>query len=222
VTVALGLDGLPGGEGDGEKDDDSQVEPTEDSPHTPVDLISQGDATLLPYVEPMRRARQRMTIDQLSQTLDHVTGGIGWAEMQGGQPIDLFETFAATLGVPDYIETTQEDLSASALFHKFLDEAARYACSELVDRETSGEPIEAHLMVHTSPEATLAGAPDAIDKNLRYLLLRYHGRKVVGDAPALNGWRWLFESVSHVSGDPAIGWRSVCIGLISHPDFYSF
>ena len=77
-------------------------------------------------------------------------------------------------------------------------------------------------MVHATPEDTWAVAPEAIDANLRYLLLRYHGRKVTIDDPALNAWRWLFESVSHVSADPSIGWRAVCVGLISHPDFYSF
>lgn len=197
-------------------------ETDEASPHTPVDLISQGESTLLPFVEPMRRARQRMTIDQLSATLSHVTGGIGWTEVQGGQDVDLFDVFSSSLGVPDYIEITREDVTASALFHKFLDEAARQACSELVIRETSGGPVESHLMVHVSPEDTLQSAPGAIDDNLRYLLLRYHGRKVAPDAPSLNAWRWLFESVTHVTGDPAIGWRGVCVGLVSHPDFYSF
>ena len=170
----------------------------------------------------VRRARQRMSIDQLSETLTHVTGGIGWTDIQGGEEGDLFEVFASSLGVPDYIEVTREDRSASALFHKFLDEAARYACSELVIRETSGEPVQSYLMVHASPEDTVQTAPQAIDDNLRYLLLRYHGRKAHADDPALNAWRWLFESVAHVSGSPAIGWRGVCVGLISHPDFYSF
>ena len=190
--------------------------------HSEVALVSQGDATLLPFVEPLRRARQRMTIPQLSDSLTQVTGGIGWSEVQGGEETDLFEVFASSLGVPDYVEATREDRSASALFHKFLDEAARYACSELVARETSGGPYEARLMVHASATDTISNAPEAIDDNLRYLLLRYHGRKVVGDAPALNAWRWLFQSVAHVTNDPAIGWRGVCIGLISHPDFYSY
>jgi hypothetical protein len=197
-------------------------EPDEASPHTPVEFISQGESTLLPYVEPMRRARQRMTIDQLSQTLSHVTGGIGWTEVQGGQEVDLFDVFGSSLGVPDFVELTREDLSASALFHKFLDEAARHACSELVIRETSGGPVESHLMVHVGSADTPQSAPEAIDDNLRYLLLRYHGRKVTAAAPALNAWRWLFESVTHVTGDPAIGWRGVCVGLVTHPDFYSF
>ena len=190
--------------------------------HSEVSLVTQGDATLLPFVEPMRRARQRMTIPQLSDALQQVTGGLGWTELQGGIEADLFEVFASSLGVPDYIEATREDRSASALFHKFLDEAARHACSDLMVRETSGQPFEPHLMVHATASDTVASDPAAIDANLRYLLLRYHGRKVVGDAAALNAWRWLFESVTHVTGEPAIGWRGVCVGLISHPDFYSF
>jgi hypothetical protein len=190
--------------------------------HSEVALISQGDSTLLPFVEPLRRARQRMTIPQLSDALRQVTGGIGWTELWYGFEADLFEVFASSLGVPDYVETVREDRAASALFHKFLDEAARHACSELVLRETGGEPFEAHLMVHTTSSDTVTTAPEAVDDNLRYLLLRYHGHKVVGDAAVLKPWRWLFESVTHVTGDPAIGWRGVCVGLVSHPDFYSF
>ena len=200
----------------------SEDEPDEASPHAPVSLIDQGNATLLPFVEPMRRARQRMTIDQVSATITQVTGGIGWTEIQGGREVDLFDVFASSLGVPDYVEVTREDLSASALFHKFLDEAARHVCTELVDRETGWQPEAMHLMVHANPDDTLETAPEAIDANLRYLLLRYHGRKVGDEGVALNAWRWLFESVTHVSGDPVIGWRAVCVGLISHPDFYSY
>ena len=215
--VVLGLESEPGSE-----PSEPETSSGEASPHAPVTPVSQGESTLLPVVEPMRRARQRMTIPQLSAALTQVTGGIGWTEMYWGLEVDLFEVFAASLGVPDYLETTREDLATSALFHKFLDEAARYACSALVAREVGGEPFEAQLMAHASPEDTINSAPEAIDANLRYLLLRYHGRKLVGDAPALNAWRWLFESVTHVSGDPAIGWRAVCIGLVTHPDFYSF
>lgn len=190
--------------------------------HSEVSLVSQGDATLLPFVEPMRRARQRMTIPQLSDSLSAVTGGIGWTELRGGVEEDLFEVFAASLGVPDYVEATREDRSASALFHKFLDEAARFACSELMVRETSGEPYDAKLMVHVSATDTVSSAPEAVDANLRYLLLRYHGRKLSEGSAALTPWRWLFESISHVTDEPAIAWRGVCIALVSHPDFYSY
>ncbi len=200
----------------------SEDEDDETYPHAPVQLIDQGNSTLLPLVEPMRRARQRMTIDQLSATLTQVSGGIGWTEMQGSAEVNLFDTFASSLGVPDYVEVTREDRSASALFHKFLDEAARHVCAEMVSRETGDGPTEPQLMKHASPTDTLQTNPEAIDANLRYLLLRYHGRKVGVDGVALNTWRWLFETVTHVSGDPAIGSRAVFVGLVSHPDFYSF
>ena len=163
-----------------------------------------------------------MSIAQLSAALTHVTGGIGWTEVTGGEEVSLFETFSATLGVPDYIEHTMEDRSASALFHKFLDEAARYACGVLVERELSEGPVERYLMVHADPSDTLQSAPDAIDANLRYLLLRYHGHKLSHDAAVLNTWRWLFESVSHVTESSPLAWRAVCIALVSHPDFYSY
>jgi hypothetical protein len=27
---------------------------------------------------------------------------------------------------------------------------------------------------------------------------------------------------SYVSNDPALGWRNVCVGLMSHPDFFTY
>jgi hypothetical protein len=34
--------------------------------------------------------------------------------------------------------------------------------------------------------------------------------------------RWLYDSRLHVTRDPVVAWKTVCVGLISHPDFYTY
>ena len=77
-------------------------------------------------------------------------------------------------------------------------------------------------MVHVSPTDTWESNPAAVGDNLVELLLRYHGRKLASDAPELEQWKWLFRSAVMVSGSPVTAWRTVCVGLISHPYFYTY
>jgi hypothetical protein len=162
-----------------------------------------------------------MTIDQLDVAIRAASGGIGWEEGKADNPINLFKKLGSTLGVPDYIQVVQEELSPGAMFQKFLSDAARSVCTKLTQKEVEAPAAERVLMVHADPKATLESAPEAIEANLQMLLLRYHGYMAAPDDPALSPWRWLFQSVMHVTGSPVEGWRAVCVGLMTHPDFYS-
>jgi hypothetical protein len=182
------------------------------------------------------RVRHRMDVGQLSQAIQRATGGIGWVNSGAWdcgpagyvnipctKGVDQFVKLAATLGVPDYLLSVTEERDAGPVFQKFLGDAARSACTKLVDAEVEKPPDERVLMVHASPEDTLESAPLAIDKNLSLLLLRYHGVKVTGPAdPAIQRWRWLFQTIVKGTQQPVEGWRAVCIALIQHPDFYSY
>ncbi|HCP46889.1 MAG TPA: hypothetical protein DIU15_12660 [Deltaproteobacteria bacterium] len=192
---------------------------------SPVTMLPEGHASITPAPPPADegiRARRRMDIDQLNASLRQVTGGIGWTEGEGEDEVDLFEELSNTLGRPDFIQITSEDLTPSLLFEKFLGDAARSVCQKLVGRETGEEPGEQVFFVHVDPEDTIATSADAIEANLRYLLLRYHGQQLDEGDSRLEPWSWLFESTVHVSGSPAVGWQAVCVGLITHPDFYSY
>lgn len=168
------------------------------------------------------RPRRRMDIDQLDRAIRQVTGGFGWTEMQGSREVDQFEALAQTLGKPDFVETTQEDLTASALFQKFLNEAARTVCERLATAEAAGETSEPILFRYVSSTPTAEEAPGAVDQNLASLLLRFHGTRVDSADPALDHWRWLYRSALHVTDDPVKAWRTVCVGLIIHPAFYTY
>ena len=184
-----------------------------------------GESELDPYVEPPeapRRSRRRMDLDQLDASIRAVTGGIGWTERSGNNDINLFEQLASTLGKPDYAEITDEDLEPTAMFQKFLDDAARKVCADLMDAEAARASADRTFFVHAEPDDAWSSHPDAAKANLRYLLLRFHGKKVAVDDPRMNPWTWLMQSAEHVGAEAPDVWRTVCVGLIVHPDFYTY
>ena len=187
---------------------------------TPVDVDTVGGspADLVPAPEPWQappRARRRMNIDQLDAAFRRTSGGIGWTEMRGNNEVDLFTELSATLGKPDYIQITHESLEPSALFQKFLDDAARQVCARRIeaDQARGAEPI-------LLPLADENGEVD-IDGHLQHLLLRFHGRDLPLDSPDLMHWRWLYDTVGFVSDD-VTAWQALCATLYTHPDFYSY
>jgi hypothetical protein len=176
--------------------------------------------------EPAESTRElrRMSIKQLRAAIESVTGGISWRAQNGN---DQWELLQDSLGVPNYLDSTNEDLEASLVFQKFLGDAARDVCHEVVERDQQ-VPVEQRVVLRQmNPELTWEEATDEekdeIDANLRYLKLRFTGH--VGSVDAgdpLARERWLFRSVTHTTGDPIRGWRAVCVGLLSSPEFYLY
>ena len=66
------------------------------------------------------------------------------------------------------------------------------------------------------------GADADVVANLSALVLRAHGRRLEAHSNGMRPWRWLFDSSLHVTRDPVVAWKTVCIGLISHPDFSTY
>jgi hypothetical protein len=191
------------------------------TPAAPVEhAVTSAPQGTVPLVAPATRPRRRLDIDQLNTSIRDVTGGIEWTDPETGA--NLFTALQATLGKPDYALMTNENLNTTALFLKFLNDAARQTCHELMNRELSDNTNEKILFQHVTPEDTYATAPDKVRKNLSALLLRFHGKRLAPDAPGIELWRWLYESAEHVASNPSIAWRTVCAGLISHPDFYMY
>ena len=184
---------------------------------TPVALTPPPALPEDPY-----RQRRRMDLDQLDAALRSVTGGIGWTEQRGNTEVNLFQELSSTLGKPDFLQITEEDLEPSAMFQKFLDDAARSACAKLMAEDPTRATEARTFFVHAEPQTTLAEAPDMVVANLQYLLLRFHGRSVGPDAPELEPWRWLMQSAEHVTDDQPTVWRTLCVGLLTHPDFYTY
>lgn len=184
-------------------------------PDVAVDPGDDGD--VMPDDTTRGRDRRRMDIDQLAASIERVSGGLRWTSERGG---DRFEELSATLGKPDYAQNTQEDLEPSLLFEKFLGDAAAAVCTELIEREASGG--ERVLMVKADFDQTWDTHEIQVRENLSHALLRFHGRTVPPDAAGMEPWSWLYRTTYEVTGDSQQTWRTVCVALLTHPDFYTY
>lgn len=178
---------------------------------------------LLPDPEYPGRPRKRMNIDQLNAALLQASGGLTWVVAGKNQ----FEALAATLGKPDFADQVMEDLSPSTIFAKFLHDAALNVCEALVAKDAKAAPAERVFFVHAAPTATPGQDLAAVNANLRYLLLRWHGRQLAKDAPQLENWRFLLASAQKTASGAApaqaqAGWQAVCVALATHPAFYTY
>jgi len=95
-------------------------------------------------------------------------------------------------------------------------------CDALMIQEQQALPEDRVFFVHAAAGDTLKSNPDGVSENLRMLLLLYHGKKVVENGPELEPWKWYMESAVHVSGDAESVWQGVCVGLMTHPHFYTY
>ena len=187
----------------------------------PVPLDRLGTVDLTPErvaEEAGVRKRQRMDLDQLDRAMLDATG-FRWREAGSGEP--MFERLASTLGKPNFIENTLEDLSPSLLFHKFLDDGARSVCTELMSAEVERDAEERIFLTHVDPNAPLSDA-EGVNLTLSNALLRFHGRHIEPASEELAVWRWLLENTPTSEGEPLLAWTNVCAGLITHPDFYAY
>jgi len=197
---------------------------------TPEEELEAPLAAPPPPVELPHRPRRRVNLDQLDRAIEQSVG-LPWTELSRGEQVRSLTVLSDTLGKPDYIRQTVEDLSPSALFLKFLDDSARTVCSlrvelDLTGLSEGGEPVS-WSDEDWGPlwgEGQLGALDSAdLDERLRALSLRFHGLRLpAGDHPRLAYWRWLYETVSFVSDEPHMPWVALCVAMLNHPDFYSY
>lgn len=173
---------------------------------------------VVPVVEAPFRGRRRMDLAQLDAAFRSVAGGLTWVE--GGR--NQWEQLAPTLGRPDFLQTTEEDLTPSPLFQKFLDDAARSVCQALITREATAPMADRVFLVGVGADEPSARLGQRLDENLQRQILRFHGRDTRrGDSGALDGWRWLFLTSERLEG-PRAAWMGTCVALFEHPDFFTY
>ncbi|MCB9663462.1 MAG: hypothetical protein H6732_05100 [Alphaproteobacteria bacterium] len=185
-----------------------------------------GDVTVLPEravdvgtADQQGRPRKRMDIDQLAASLERVTGE-RWEEGSGDDTVQLFQRLAGSLGKPDYLSSTEEDLSPGLLFQKFLDDAATATCGRMVGREL--EATRRHFLDGLPASGDPAADPAATDAVVRRALLAFHGRRTVEGDEAAEPWLWLVREVHAQTGSATKAWRTLCVGLVTHPDFGTY
>ena len=181
----------------------------------------QRPANLLPPSEAEARGYRRMNVDQLSAALERVTGQ-RWTEGEDSAEVELFERLSGSLGKPEYIDTTEEDLGPGLLFQKFLDDAAKSTCGRMIRADQAALPDQRRILV----EVDVLKAPDedmqATRRNLQRAILAFHGLTLPDDSPELSRWQTLLDRAHAVTKSTPNAWRAVCVGLITHPRFYSY
>ena len=212
----------PAGTGDG-VGLDSKVE----GPALPVD---HPEVTI---TRPIQSAYpQRLRVGQLRGILPAVMG----TEVDGGiitwrvGSTPGLDTYGDTLGEADYINITEDNLEPSPLYLKFMDDAARDVCNRALNADyIKTVATDRTILRYVDKTQTVTNAPAAIDTNLRYLKLRFHGIKVADDSE-IAGLRTMFNQVTLAaagttsvdSNDSKEGWRAVCVTLVMAPEFHFY
>ncbi len=204
----LGGEQLPGNDGGTDGPSDGSTELPDDGLLDP------------PAAQGPSRAVHRMTVEQLMASIPIVTGGLAWEEDFGAGPQNMLEQLAPTLGAPDYVLVTEENLEPSMIIAKFMADASNRVCAKWVQRDRAADPGERTLITHDD-WSSLDQAD--VKTSLRRLMLRFFSRYVSEDDDAAVAPLYgLFVAAS--SGAPAgkaadDGWLAVCMGLMNDPEF---
>ncbi|MFO0593488.1 MAG: hypothetical protein U0441_38460 [Polyangiaceae bacterium] len=179
---------------------------------------------------PIRSAKtQRLSVAQLRGTVPAAMG----KDADGNDIVWMLysypglEKLADVLGEADYANRTSDNLEISPLYLKFMDAAARDVCGKAIDADLKKSDAKTRVILrYVEKTDTVESNPDGVDKNLRYLKLRMHGVKIADDDPTpLVPLRKLFAdaTAATVSADASVeGWRVVCVGLLTAPEFHLY
>ncbi|CAN0566460.1 unnamed protein product, partial [Laminaria digitata] len=162
--------------------------------------------------ESSARQSRRLTVDQLRRSIPALFGGITWTVPARPQPVAGFDALASTLGEPDYIQATTNNLDPSPLFAKFMDDMAASVCRQALDRDATGESPALVLQHPSNPQ-----------ENLRFLRLKLHGIHVAPDSmEGLEDLYGLYTETLATAEDPAQAWWAVCIAMLTAPEMMAY
>lgn len=179
-----------------------------------------GGAGGAPAPVQLDRAVGRMTIEQLARSIPVITDGLRWTEDFGAGPADMLQVLAPTLGAPDYLRVTEENLEPTLIIAKFMQDASQRICLRWVARDRDQAVADRSLVTHDDWEST---EPALVRENLRRLQLRFYARHIESaDDAGLDPLHQLFEDASGtaIAGREAHdGWLAVCIAMMTDPEF---
>jgi len=162
----------------------------------------------------------RMTIEQLARSIPVVTDGLAWTEDFGNGPVDMLQVLAPTLGAPDYLRITEENLEPTLIIAKFLQDASQRICLRWVDRDMNQSPAERSLVRHDDWGSTDEAL---VRENLRRLQLRFYARHIAdANDESLDALHGLFVDASSTAPADRVardGWLAVCIAMMTAPEF---
>lgn len=176
---------------------------------------------------PASAGSQRLSVRQLANSMTVALGGSTWLVGTANG----FDSRARTLGEPDYLSVVDENLEPSALFLKFMDDAAKDACTRAANADQTKAANQRVLYRSVSLTDTVATNRAGVDQNLAYLKLRLHGIKVpTTDDATLAPLRKLFDDAVKGAAGAATptaahvkeGWRAVCVALLIAPEYHLY
>lgn len=160
----------------------------------------------------------RMTIEQLARSIPIVTEGLRWTDDFGDGEVDLLALLAATLGAPDYVNVTDENLEPTLIIAKFMQDASNAICGRWVARDQGAATRS--LVQH---EGAWSARDEAdVRVAIQRLQLRFYARQVALDSTRVDRLHTLFvnaSSTAQAGRETADGWLAVCIALMTDPEF---
>jgi hypothetical protein len=165
-------------------------------------------ATIDPVAAPVEgKIARRLSVDQLRQSIPALFDGITWTT-RGREQNVMFDALSKTLGEPDYLGITAENLDASPLFAKFMDDMAGDVCTKAVARDES-RPVGDRVLIIDDTD---------VAKSLRVLRLKLHGLYVPeGSSEGLEDYLVLHQSVATTEG-ASEAWKTVCVAMLTAPE----
>ncbi|MGK0361234.1 MAG: hypothetical protein ACI9U2_003552 [Bradymonadia bacterium] len=172
-------------------------------------------------VEPIfARSAGRMTIAQLARSIPVVTEGIRWTEDLGNGPADMLQVLAPTLGAPDYLRITEENLEPTLIIAKFVQDAAFRICGRWAERDRGLDVADRSLVQHADWESLDEAEVKA---NLRALHLRFYAQAIAADddVPIADLFSLFTDASSTARAGEAArdGWTAICIAMMTDPEF---
>ena len=112
---------------------------------------------------------------------------------------------------------------------KFMDDMARDVCLKMITSDQSKETPEERSLTPFMTNPFDLSDLEGLRANLRYLSLRFHGERIPDDAPDDPRLRALEDLFFAGSADPIdefppglTGWATVCVGMLSAPEFHLY
>jgi hypothetical protein len=191
----------------------------DDDSSPPIQTPDVTEDTSEPTPLPGRQPR-RMSIEQLQRSIPIVTGGLEWVEDFGEGELNMLTILAPTLGAPDYLLVTEENLEPSLIIAKFIQDASHRICTKWVERDKARPASERTLVIH---DDWYSVDEETVKTNIRALLFRFFAKAVdaqddlaVQDLYELFGAAALNAPLANKADD---GWLAVCLALMSDPEF---
>ena len=151
------------------------------------------------------RKKKRMSVAQVRDSMERIT------ETTWGNNTSKWDSYADSLGVPDYQQRMSPDLSPSVIFQKFLNDAAAESCAEWLEASSD-------IFLHDPLSSELS----EIQQNIDLLRWRIQGHAQGSIDPILHDYLDLYQSVWVRTDDSMMAWHTVCVGMFTHPDFWMY